>query len=578
MSKFIITLDDIILGDIKELEAKGKKNTKKANNQISSRDFPDLYDDIDIDTDDLGCIMLDLEPMEVMNYMEGHEDELYENPKWDQGSLPAETVPHVTLLYGLLENGNIWKDKVDALLKDWKLDKVKIDKVGYFDTPDSYAVIAHLEKTPELIDGHERLTLLPHINTFSEYLPHMTLAYVKKDANVDIWVKNLGKQYNGKTVKAAGINYGDKPEDDDESDNSSKTIVTSSLSDIGLEHNSISQTGLIVAYNALESETKDIIKAQENALKRGFQELERRIVQAATERVQKNYLEDSSDLISETERKNFVEDAKTLLNTFYINLYPLFGRQLMSHRASEFGMIGTYKMTTEAQAYIDTMAQKAAESHVNTVIQDLLIASTVIYSALVIASLVGLVTAAVLAGNVRITKKLDKAGYSTSEDDIQKAVEAGLFDKMDIYKEAQRLARQGANQAEIARTIQNKYQDISKNRAATIARTESARVFNQSQFEADKQFLNDSGLMSKAYKKLRNRAGDPCDHCQILINMPPIPFMTNFADLGTELKATETKEDGTVKVKTLPINWEAVSAGNVHPNCRCEYVLIIKDN
>ena len=41
------------------------------NNQIASRDFPDLYKDIDIDVDDLGCIMLDLEPMMLWNTLKG---------------------------------------------------------------------------------------------------------------------------------------------------------------------------------------------------------------------------------------------------------------------------------------------------------------------------------------------------------------------------------------------------------------------------------------------------------------------------------------------------------------------------
>lgn len=581
-----------------------KEPTVKAKNQITARDFPDLYEGMEIDTDDLGCIMLDLEPMQVMEYMQGHEDDLFENPKWEQGSVPAETVPHVTLLYGLLENGNVWKDKVDTLLKDWSVKTVTIDEVGYFDTPDSYAVVAHLEKTPELVDGHERLTLLPHVNTFSEYKPHMTLAYIKKDADVDEWVESLGQQYNGVEIKASKINYGDKPEKDKKKAKSENSLdaLRASLSSIGQEHNSISQSGLIVAQNALDSESRDIIAAQEKALKRGFEDIERRIVQAATERVQKNYLEEPSDLISKEERKMFEQETQALLTTFYINLYPIFGRQLMSKRASEYGMLATYQMNASTQAYIEEMAAKAAVSHVNTVIQDLLIASGLVYALLVGAALIILIASALSVGNGRIKKKLIDSNYTEEEvsqaiEDakadgarageadtrsgtgiIKKAVEAGIFDTTPMYKEAQKLARQGEGQAKIVQTIQNKYKDISKNRATTIARTESARVFNQSQFEADKQFLNDAGLMDKAYKKLRSRTGTPCDHCQTLINMPPIPFMKNFADLGTMLKAVETKADGTVKVKTLPVNWEAISAGNVHPNCNCEYVLIIKDN
>lgn len=550
-------------------------DTKKAANQISARDYPDLYDDMEIDPDNLGCIMLDLEPMKVMEYIEGHEDDLYENPKWDQGSVPAETVPHVTLLYGLLENGNKWKKKVDMVLKDWSVKSVTVEEVGYFDTPDSYAIVAHLEKTPELVDGHERLTLLPHINTFSEYKPHMTLAYVKKEADPETWVKALNKVYKGKKIKASAINYGDKPKDTKK--NTSETSVEASLARSGSDHNAISPAGLIVAYNALDSDSLAIIKDQELKLKNGFADVERRIVETATQKVAKNYLDDPTDVIAPADREKFVQEVEALLTTFYINLYPVFGQQLLSKRAAEYGVTTPYMVSQESQAYIQEMAAKAATSHVNTVIKDILVAASLAYALAIGAALVTLVVAAVAAGNVKIKKKLMDNGYTHDNISIREAVEAGLFDKMDVYKEAQKLAREGEGQAKIVQSIRAKYPEISKNRATTIARTESARVFNQSQYEADRQFLIANGLMDKAYKKLRSRTGTPCDHCKLLINRPPIPFETNFADLGTQITVTTTKENGDVKVNSLPVNWEAIKAGNVHPNCNCEYVLIIKD-
>ncbi|QOH56240.1 hypothetical protein C6Y44_09890 [Rhodococcus rhodochrous] len=201
--------------EAKKVEANRRRNIQAS---VSARDFPDLYDGIDIDPNDLGCIMLDTETLDVLKHIpeDLHSDLVEATTRHDHtmGAV-AETEAHVTLLYGLLENGNVWKDKVDTVLKDWKIDTVKIAEVGFFDTSDSYAVIAHIETTPELIDGHERLTLLPHIQTFSEYKPHLTLAYVSKDADVDKWVDVLGKAYNGKTVKAKSINYGDLPDGDD---------------------------------------------------------------------------------------------------------------------------------------------------------------------------------------------------------------------------------------------------------------------------------------------------------------------------------------------------------------------------
>jgi hypothetical protein len=53
----------------------------------------------------------------------------------------AEKEAHVTLLFGLLENGNVWKDKVDTVLDGWALDTVMIKDVTAFDLGDSYAIV-----------------------------------------------------------------------------------------------------------------------------------------------------------------------------------------------------------------------------------------------------------------------------------------------------------------------------------------------------------------------------------------------------------------------------------------------------
>lgn len=199
----------------KKVTADTRKTPAAVVAQVSARDIPGLYDGTDIDPSNLGCIMIDTETLDVMKHVPAEfAGDLIQATKPEDHAMGAvaETEAHVTLLYGLLENGNIWKDKVDAVLKDWSLDTVTIADVDYFDVGDSFAVIAHIEKTPELIDGHERLTLLPHIQTFSEYRPHLTLAYVSKYADIDDWVDHLGTAFNGQTLKTTGINYGDLPE------------------------------------------------------------------------------------------------------------------------------------------------------------------------------------------------------------------------------------------------------------------------------------------------------------------------------------------------------------------------------
>jgi len=216
----IVAPDTTELTDIPRLPETPYQQTKSLMKSISARDYPTLYEGTDINPDDLGCIMVDTEKLDIKKFVENADDDLVEATTRHEHAMGAvaEVEPHITLLYGLLENGNVWKDKVDQVLSGWELKTATIERVDYFETPDSYAVVAHIEKTPELVDGHERLTLLPHIQTFSGYKPHMTLAYINKEADVKKWVKALGAEYNGKKIKVSGINYGDKPE------KSSKTL------------------------------------------------------------------------------------------------------------------------------------------------------------------------------------------------------------------------------------------------------------------------------------------------------------------------------------------------------------------
>jgi HK97 family phage portal protein len=189
----------------------------KAYAKLAASEIPGLYDDLDIDFDTLGCIMINTQTIPVLKYVPNGENDLVvdtERGGHTMGAV-AESKAHVTLLFGLLQNGNIWKDKVDAVLNGWKLDSVTIESVGAFDVGDAYAVVAHIVETPELIDGHERLTLLPHINTFSEYKPHLTLAYVAHDKEVcDKWVNCLSGKYAGTVLQTTGINYGELPDSD----------------------------------------------------------------------------------------------------------------------------------------------------------------------------------------------------------------------------------------------------------------------------------------------------------------------------------------------------------------------------
>lgn len=181
---------------------------------VSANDFPHVYAALGIDLNKLGAVMADTEPIPISELVTKPEPDLYhaanDDHFWVRGAV-GETGAHVTILYGLLKHATKLKAEIHEVLGDWTLDDVEIEKVGVFQSP--YAdepyecIVAHLKVTPQLLEGHARLELLPHVNTFLKYRPHVTLAYVKKGA-AKRWVRELNNALMGKKLAITQLNYG----------------------------------------------------------------------------------------------------------------------------------------------------------------------------------------------------------------------------------------------------------------------------------------------------------------------------------------------------------------------------------
>ena len=198
--------------------------------QLKSHDFEEVYKWLGINLNKLGCVMLDLEPIklptyiiqdevtgEQLNYDKYIGERLYyaKNKErfWIDGYV-ADKVPHMTLLYGLLDEARNYESHIEKVLTGWKLDGVEIEDFGYFDSPYGdepyYCIVGHIKVTPELLEGHQRLEFLPHINTFVGYKPHITIAYIQKDEVVrDNLIADLRREFLGKKLKVSEkINLG----------------------------------------------------------------------------------------------------------------------------------------------------------------------------------------------------------------------------------------------------------------------------------------------------------------------------------------------------------------------------------
>lgn len=166
---------------------------------------------------DKGCIMLSTETITVRSVIPA--DSLYyaqdkDNFKYVNG-IVSESVPHVTLLFGLTGSGQDWKEYIDELLADAELDNVTIDHVDYFEsqveTEPYYCIVAHIRLTEQLQYAHNQLCRgLPHVTDFPEYKPHITLAYIKKDEQLrDEYIVELNSRLAGTVLRGKGLNYGD---------------------------------------------------------------------------------------------------------------------------------------------------------------------------------------------------------------------------------------------------------------------------------------------------------------------------------------------------------------------------------
>ena len=267
-------------------------------------------------------------------------------------------------------------------------------------------------------------------------------------------------------------------------------------------------------HNMFEQEESGIMTQQQGALENAVKAVEEQAALAVLNKVTKNTYDSEKDIISDSERRRIESELNTALGAFYLIMLPLFARRMMTRRQKEFGQNAVFSMNTEVRKYVREIASKAAGSHVDTILGDML-----------------------------------------------RAVQEASLD--------------GATQPELINAIRAKYTDISQNRAKAVARTETNRAFTQSQFQADKQFLKQNKLESRAFKKWITTSDNPCAICQELASRPPVPFKQDFVEFGDTLTVTY-EENGKTRVLKQKFDYEPLDAGNAHVNCGCKYALVVE--
>ena len=267
--------------------------------------------------------------------------------------------------------------------------------------------------------------------------------------------------------------------------------------------------------NQVSEETNTIITQQETALKNAIINIEERVVVSVLSKIATNQYEEQTDILETEQRESYEAELAAALLLFYNVLFPIQGSMTVNRRMRELGVVGAFKMTQAVRDYIAGLSTKVSKSHINTILEDILV-------------------------------------------------------------EVRQASLAGASQQELVSIVRQTYADtISKARAETIARTETNRAFTRAQYEADQQLIAENNLTGRVYKKWITRSSDPCPICKALAAEPPKPFGDAFRELGDEMTVTY-EENGTTRVRSMTFDFEALEAGNAHPNCRCAYQFIVE--
>lgn len=164
---------------------------------------------------DLMYVMLDIAPLDIERAMGDawNESELFygdvKELRYAQGAV-AETQAHLTLAGGLHPTESYEEDVLTALI-EWDFPQILIDHVGTFPSrvegQDYVTVVAHVVPSRGLVMGNRILQQFPYSYDY-DFKPHVTLAYVKGDANVKEWVDRLNSAFGHTIHEVTGLNLG----------------------------------------------------------------------------------------------------------------------------------------------------------------------------------------------------------------------------------------------------------------------------------------------------------------------------------------------------------------------------------
>ncbi len=121
-----------------------------------------------------GCVMI-LLSLDKNNINIINDDDVYE-PEGETG-FGKEKEQHVTILYGL--HNDIPDEDIENEIDEIKIPKIKLGKISSFEN-EKFDVLKYDVESDDLGKLNEKFKKFPNTNSYPDYHPHVTIAYVKK--------------------------------------------------------------------------------------------------------------------------------------------------------------------------------------------------------------------------------------------------------------------------------------------------------------------------------------------------------------------------------------------------------------
>lgn len=132
-------------------------------------------------TYDYDCIMYEL----VLDNWDSYLNIIDKEDICENGVKGLETEPHVTLVYGLHPGEYNEKKLVNEILSFGSID-ITISSIGIFENSEEFDVLKlEVEQNQKLNEIREKIiNFYPNTQSFDEYIPHATIAYLKKGTGI----------------------------------------------------------------------------------------------------------------------------------------------------------------------------------------------------------------------------------------------------------------------------------------------------------------------------------------------------------------------------------------------------------